>query len=163
MKLTYEAPNIRSTEFHVLFHCLSPTKVLDQVWDTCVYFLTIPFLRWVVVSTSPNQQAGLPPLFVCPWVLIQYIRRYPPYFRPFLHPQPEDAPCRGDRNPLIMELKIPYYVYFQTHSHTTHSLCLFYRQHTSAPFWAITSLFLRILIELVWSYIILKYVHWKCT
>jgi hypothetical protein len=22
--------------------------------------------------------------------------------RPFLHPQPEDAPCRGDRDPLIM-------------------------------------------------------------
>jgi hypothetical protein len=24
-------------------------------------------------------------------------------WRPFLHPQPEDAPCRGDRDPLIME------------------------------------------------------------
>jgi hypothetical protein len=23
--------------------------------------------------------------------------------RPFLHPQPEDAPCRGDREPLIMD------------------------------------------------------------
>jgi hypothetical protein len=23
-------------------------------------------------------------------------------WRPFLHPQPEDAPCRGDRDPLIM-------------------------------------------------------------
>jgi hypothetical protein len=23
--------------------------------------------------------------------------------RPFLQPQPEDAPCRGDRDPLIME------------------------------------------------------------
>jgi hypothetical protein len=26
-------------------------------------------------------------------------------WRPFLHPQPEDAPCRGDRDSLIMELK----------------------------------------------------------
>ena len=34
-------------------------------------------------------------------LLIQYIRSYPPYRRPFLHPQPEDAPCRGDRDPLI--------------------------------------------------------------
>ena len=25
--------------------------------------------------------------------------RYPPCRRPFLHPQPEDAPCRGDRDP----------------------------------------------------------------
>ena len=23
--------------------------------------------------------------------------------RPFLHPQPEDAPCRGDRDPLITD------------------------------------------------------------
>jgi hypothetical protein len=25
--------------------------------------------------------------------------------RPFLHPQPEDAPCRGDRETLVMEKK----------------------------------------------------------
>jgi hypothetical protein len=24
-------------------------------------------------------------------------------WRPFLHPQPEDAPCRGDRDPLNMD------------------------------------------------------------
>ena len=24
-----------------------------------------------------------------------------PYWRPFLHPQPEDALCRGDRDPLV--------------------------------------------------------------
>ena len=39
---------------------------------------------------------------VCLRLLIQYIRRYPTYWRPFLHSQPEDAPCRGDRDPLIM-------------------------------------------------------------
>ena len=37
----------------------------------------------------------------CPRLLIQYIRNYPPYRRPFLHLQTEDAPCRGDRDPLI--------------------------------------------------------------
>ena len=26
---------------------------------------------------------------------------YPPYWRPFPHPKSEDAPCRGDRDPLI--------------------------------------------------------------
>jgi hypothetical protein len=57
------------------------------------------FWRWGFVSPSPNPQAGRPPL-VCPRLLIQYIRSYPPYWRPFLHPQPEDAPCRGDRYPL---------------------------------------------------------------
>jgi hypothetical protein len=49
----------------------------------------------------PNPQAGGPPLVGSPRLLIQYIRSYPPYWRPFLHPQPEDAPCRGDRDPLI--------------------------------------------------------------
>ena len=26
-------------------------------------------------------------------------------WRPFIHPHPEDAPCRGDRDPLITEYK----------------------------------------------------------
>jgi len=59
------------------------------------------FLRWGVVGTSPNPQAGGPPLFGCPRPLIQYIRSYPPYWRPFLHPQTEDAPCLGDQDPLM--------------------------------------------------------------
>ena len=56
------------------------------------------FLRWEIVSTSPNYEGGGPTL------LIQYIRCHPPYWRPLLHPQPEDKPCHGDRNPLIMGL-----------------------------------------------------------
>jgi hypothetical protein len=28
--------------------------------------------------------------------------------RPFLHPQPEDEPCRGDRDPLIMDCRKKY-------------------------------------------------------
>ena len=51
------------------------------------------FLRWGVFSTSPKPQAGGPPLVGCPLRLIQYIRSYPPYWRPFLHLQPEDMPC----------------------------------------------------------------------
>ena len=60
------------------------------------------FLRTEVVSTSPNPQAGGPPLVGCPRLLIQFTHSYPPYRRPFLHPQPEDAPCRCDRDPLIL-------------------------------------------------------------
>jgi len=63
----------------------------------------ICFLRWGVVSTSPNPRAGGPPLVSCPRLLIQYVRSYPPYCKPFLHPQPEDAPYHGDRDPLITE------------------------------------------------------------
>ena len=63
------------------------------------------FSRGGVVSTSANPQAGGPPLVGCPRLLIQFIRSYPPYRRPFLHPQPEDAPCSGDRDPPDMVLK----------------------------------------------------------
>jgi hypothetical protein len=45
-------------------------------------------LRREVVSTSPNHQVGVPTLVGCPRLLIQYIRSYPPYWTPFLHPQP---------------------------------------------------------------------------
>jgi hypothetical protein len=52
------------------------------------------FSQWGVVSPSPNPQAGGPPLVGCPRLLIQYIRSYPPCWRPFLHPQPGRAmPC----------------------------------------------------------------------
>jgi len=60
-------------------------------------------LQGGVVSTSPNPQAGGPHLVGCPRLLIQSIRSYPPYRRPFLYPQPEDAPCPGDRDPLRMD------------------------------------------------------------
>jgi hypothetical protein len=47
-------------------------------------FLNIRFLRRGVVSTSPNSQAGGPPLVGCPRLLIQFIHSYPPYRRPFI-------------------------------------------------------------------------------
>jgi len=53
----------------------------------------------------PTPQAGGPSLVGCPQLLTQHIRSYPPYWRPFLHPHPEDAPCSGDRDPLIMEIQ----------------------------------------------------------
>ena len=61
------------------------------------------FSRGEVVSASLNPQAGGAPLVGCPRLLIQYIRSYPPYRRPFLHPQPEDAPCCGDRDPQMAD------------------------------------------------------------
>ena len=50
-----------------------------------------------------QHEAGVPPLVGCSQLLFQYIRSYPPYWKPFLHPQPEETPCRGDRNPLVMD------------------------------------------------------------
>ena len=51
----------------------------------CKYFLTFCFSRGGVVSASPNPQIGGPPLVGCPRLIIQYIRSYPPYRRPFVH------------------------------------------------------------------------------
>ena len=67
--------------------------------STCPYPEPWYVFRWGAVSTSPNPQAGGPLLVGCPRLLIQYIRNYPPYWRPFLHPQAEDAPCRCDSDP----------------------------------------------------------------
>jgi len=60
----------------------------------------IRFYGELLLAPRPSRNWG-PLLVGCPQLLIQYIRRYPPYGTPFLHPQPEDAPCRGDRDPLI--------------------------------------------------------------
>ena len=46
-------------------------------------------------------QGGKPPLVGSLRLFIQYIRSYPPHWRPFLHPQLEDAPCCGDGDQLI--------------------------------------------------------------
>jgi len=50
-------------------------------------FLNRAVLQGRVVSSSPNPQAGGPPLASCPRLLIQYIRSCLPHRRPFLHPQ----------------------------------------------------------------------------
>jgi len=61
------------------------------------------FLRRGIVSISPKPHAGGPPLVDYPRLLIQYIRSYSPYWKPFLYLQPEDVPYCGDRDPLIAD------------------------------------------------------------
>ena len=43
------------------------------------------------------------PLSAIPLLRIQYNRNYPPYWRPFLHSEPEEKPWCGDGDPLITE------------------------------------------------------------
>jgi hypothetical protein len=45
-----------------------------------------------VVITSPNPQDGGPSIVGRPPLVMQYIRSYPAYWKPFFHPQPEEAP-----------------------------------------------------------------------
>ena len=77
-------------------------KLSVQVQDLLYeYFVTRYFLRWGVVSTLPTPKLEYHPLSAaCDCLFI--IRSYPVHWRPFLHPQPEEAPYRGDKEPLIM-------------------------------------------------------------
>jgi hypothetical protein len=75
------------------------SKESVQVRGSLEVFVTGLFLRLRVVSPTHNPQAGGPPLVFCPWLLFQYIRSTLHSWRPFLYPQPEDAPCCGDRDP----------------------------------------------------------------
>jgi len=100
-QLVEKSPTFYGTRrFITTFTSTSYENILQQ--DT--------FLRWGVVSTSPNPQAGKPPLVGCLQLLTQYICSYPPHWRPFLHPRP-DAPRCGDRNPTYPRLHV--YVYTQ--------------------------------------------------
>ena len=87
-------PKIRVGEYFT-----SGLFCLQRKHLACEYFITFCFSRGGVVSASPNPHAGGPPLVGCPRLLIQFICSYLPYWRLLLHPQPEDTPCRGDRDP----------------------------------------------------------------
>ena len=103
-------PNISpSTQFSNTLGLRSSLNVSDQVphpykttgnFFLCEHIVT----RYVFTARtciSPNPQARGPPLVSCTRRLIQYIRSYPSYWRPFFHWQPENAPCRGDRDRLV--------------------------------------------------------------
>ena len=76
---------------------VSPSKS-QALWDAS---LNRKLLRRGAVSTSPNTQVGGRPLVGRPRLLIQYIRSYLPYWRPFVQPQAADASYNVDRHPLI--------------------------------------------------------------
>jgi len=89
--------NFPKIHFNIIFPSThSCMKGLIQSWGNCGCFTKWIFLRQVEISNSPKPRARWPPLVGCPRLRIQYIRTYPPYWTPFLRPQPQDAPCSGD-------------------------------------------------------------------
>jgi len=84
------------TSHIVKIHLNITLQVPVPIRDTCVCCVTMPvFTARSCQHLAQPPHAGGPPLLGCLRLLIQDIRR------PFLHPQPEDAPYRGDRDPLL--------------------------------------------------------------
>jgi hypothetical protein len=78
---------------------------LINVRDFLRIFVTrLFFLLWRVVSHTPNPQAGGPPLSAIRDCLFDIFAATIHTIGRFLHPQPEDAPCRGDKTHLIWKL-----------------------------------------------------------
>jgi hypothetical protein len=68
---------------HTIPSYLSQIHIIQRI-SPCPRLLVnfrnkIIFLQWGVVSPTPNPKAGGPPVVGCTWLLIQYIRNYPPY------------------------------------------------------------------------------------
>ena len=110
------------------------------------------FLQWGLVNTSPNPQAGGPPPVDCRRLLIQYIRSYPPCCRPLLHPQPEDAPCRGDNDTLITVYRCDNCsLFFKIENYSYRK----YKQQNKSPAqlsWLLTSRYLvRVCHYFIWQ------------
>ena len=94
--LTFHLPNFMS-----LFRCLGRTKVLVQVRGKCSWFAT----KTVFTVRSCQHLAQHPIWRTIPcWlsaIAYSIYSQLPSYWRSFHHPQPEDAPCRGDKDPFV--------------------------------------------------------------
>ena len=105
-----------------LFRCLCCTKVSVRLRGLP---LTVSqndeFLWGGVFSTSPKPSAGGSPCRLSAAAYSIY-SQLTSILRPLFHPQPEDAPCRGDRDPLITECTK------HTHTHT-HTNIYIYKQY----------------------------------
>ena len=75
-------------------------KVSVQPRDKCSCFVTKPVFTIRSCRHLAEPSSWRTTSCRLPRLLIQYIRSYRPYWRPFLLPQSEDAPCPGDRDPL---------------------------------------------------------------
>jgi len=96
---TFHVPNLMP-----LFHCLDCTKGFVQPRGNYDHFVTKPVFMVRSCYQLALPQARGPRLVGSPRMLIQCICSYPPYWRPFLHLQPRDMPCDGDRYRLVMDI-----------------------------------------------------------
>jgi len=102
--LKIQLPNIPSTKSSVPFPLLRSyqSMIPGPRFSVWTFRNRIRFYGEELLAPRPTPSCRSTP-FACPRLLIQYIRSYPLYLRPYLHPQPEDAPSRGDRDPLTTD------------------------------------------------------------
>jgi len=105
-----QAPNIPCTVSHLpfplfmLYQMVSPGPRFFFLW---IFRNNIRFYGEELLAPLPTPKLG----DRFPWLLVQYIRSYPPYWRPFLRPQLEDAACRGDKRPACYYLVRIFFAY----------------------------------------------------
>ena len=103
-----QAPNIPHTKCHISFSLL----MLDQSISTgprLTLWLVSQhdkfFMMRSLLAPRPTPKLEDQTLSAVRECSFNNNRSYTPYWRPFLHPQPEDAPYRGDRDPLITDCR----------------------------------------------------------
>jgi hypothetical protein len=95
--LTLHVPNII-----FLFHCWGRTEGSVRFRGFFQYFVTwLIFYGEELLAPCPTSKLEDHPLSAVRDCLFNIFAATLHICRPFLHPQPEDAPCRGDRDPLI--------------------------------------------------------------
>ena len=73
-------------------HLMSFQRTCPGLRLTVLLRKTLTFYGEEVSAPQRTFHDGWPTLVGCTRLLIHYIRSYPPYWRSFLHPQPEEAP-----------------------------------------------------------------------
>jgi hypothetical protein len=66
-------------------------KVSSGPRHMCLFRNKVSFYGEELLASPTKHQAGGPLLVGCPRLLIQYIRKYPPYWRPFFNSQPGES------------------------------------------------------------------------
>ena len=87
MSFQRTCPGLRLTVLLMSFQRTCPGLRL-----TVLLRKTLTFYGEEVSAPQRTFHDGWPTLVGCTRLLIHYIRSYPPYWRSFLHPQPEEAP-----------------------------------------------------------------------